>query len=131
MNTFRFNLNKALADATNYSTATVNANVREDLRVWLNFLNCNAKFVPVNHDLSEPPLGSLNFFIGTQQDGRQTLDAVVIVGHGPKHNPSISTVVAGFFSTEAKDENNKRLNNKTATLEMLALLLPLLLSEST
>jgi hypothetical protein len=62
LNSFKFNLNKALAtDITNGSTL-VDSPLIEDLRIWQNFLTCQEKWIPIPHEKQEPPLACVNFW---------------------------------------------------------------------
>ncbi len=133
LNSFKFNLNATLAQAMRSDPTSLSQNARKDLSVWLNFLNCEGKWNPIPHEPTNPPLRALNFWmdaagflnnaIWTPEIGYSTIgtnmDGETILGYQSWWNKE--------FISRAVDSTGKRFGNKTGTLEIMALLLPLLL----
>jgi hypothetical protein len=133
MNIFKFNLNTILASLSKNLPATLNVKARKDLQVWKNFLNHPTKWIPISPVKDDPPLATISF----------TTDAAGFseiskwsgnIGSGVLGTDMNEEPILGFqmwwpkeFITLATDNKGKRFGNKTTTLEMIALLLPLLL----
>jgi hypothetical protein len=133
LNTFKFNINISLAEALKSSPISLSNNTRKDLEVWLNFLSKPNLWIPIPHEPIDPPLGTVNFW--TDAAGfpdNATWDSKI--GFGALGTNTEGDTILGYqswwdkwFITQARDNKSKRFGNKTATLEMFALLLPLLL----
>jgi hypothetical protein len=133
LNGFKFNLNKALATAITNGLASVDNTLLEDLRIWHNFLTYQDKWLPTPHEKQEPPLACINFWTDaagfTDNSSRQSdrgcgvyssdIDENTILGYQPWWPKK--------FIMEVRDNSNKCFGNKTTTLEMITILLPLLL----
>jgi hypothetical protein len=127
MNIFKFNLNTILASLSKNLPATLNVKTRKDLQVWRNFLNHPTKWIPICPVKDDPSLATISF----------TTDAAGFsgnIGCGVLGTDMNEDTILGFqmwwpkeFITLATDNKGKRFGNKTTTLEMIALLLPLLL----
>jgi hypothetical protein len=61
MNCFKFNVNSVLANATNNGKARVTPLIKDDLRVWRNFLSSKEQWLPIPHEKHDPPIACLNF----------------------------------------------------------------------
>jgi hypothetical protein len=133
LNTFKYNLNADLSKALKSSPIPLGSNSRKDLEVWLNFLTHNDPWIPIPREPIDPPLATINFWsdaAGFPNNASWTSD----IGYGVIGTNTESDTILGYqswwnkwFITQATDNKQKRFGNKTATLEMLALLLPLLL----
>jgi hypothetical protein len=133
LNTFMFNQNATIAEALKNESATLNENARKDLSVWLNFLENKENWIPIPNEPTDPPLGTLNIWTdaaGFPDNAIWTTD----IGYGTVGTNMDGDTILGYqswwdkwFITNAEDSNGKRFGNKTGTLEMMALLLPLLL----
>jgi hypothetical protein len=133
LNIFKLNLNNTLSDATANGSVTLSEDARKDLSVWLNFL-IQGKWIPISHEISapRPPLASVNFWsdaAGYPDNAVWTSD----IGCGVVGTTADGDTILGYqlwwdkhFISKAKDRKGKRFGNKTSTLEMIALLLPLL-----
>jgi hypothetical protein len=136
LNTFKFNLNKALATAITNGSTPVDKPMKKDLKIQLNFLTCQERWIPILNEKSEPPLACLNFWMDAAGFSDNSLWSSDI-GCWVYGSDIYENTILGYqlwwpknFITEAKDYSNKRFGNKTTTLEMIALLLPLLLIPS-
>jgi hypothetical protein len=98
---------------------------------------CKDKYIPIYHEPNEPPLGTLNFLSdvsGFSNNSIRTPD----IGCGLIGTNVDEDTILGYqlwwskhLITKAKNIHNKRFGNKIATLEMVALVLPFLLSKLT
>jgi hypothetical protein len=133
MNIFKFNLNKILAALTKGQSVSLNTKARRDLQVWGNFLTHPTKWIPICPLQDNPPLATISFTTdaaGFSETSKWTSN----IGCGVIGLDENNDTILGFqmwwprdFITSATDNMGKRFGNKTATLEMIALLLPLLL----
>jgi hypothetical protein len=133
MNTFKFNLNSDLSKALKSSPVTLSQYSRNDLKVWINFLTHPDPWIPIPHEPSDPPLATWNFWTdaaGLPNNASWTSD----IGFGVIGTNTEDNTILGYqywwdkwFITQATDNKQKRFGNKTATLEMFAILLPFLL----
>ncbi len=62
LNVFKFNLNNALSHATTTNSVFLGKDASKDLSVWLNFVNHQEKWIPIPHEISAPPLATINFW---------------------------------------------------------------------
>jgi hypothetical protein len=132
LNIFKLNLNNALSDAIANGSVTLSKDARNDLLVWLNFLNHKENWIPIPREITAPPLASVNYWsdaAGFPDNAVWTSD----IGCGVVGTTADGDTILGYqlwwnrnFITKAKDKHGKRFGNKTSTLEMIALLLPLL-----
>jgi hypothetical protein len=133
LNIFKWNLNSALSEAIANGSVFLGKEARDELLVWWNFLNHQEKWIPIPHEVSAPPLASVNFWsdaAGFPDNAVWTSD----IGCGVVGTTVDGNTILGYqlwwdkhFITKAKDKNGKRFGNKTSTLEMIALLLPILI----
>jgi hypothetical protein len=132
LNVFKFNLNNALSHATTTNSVFLGKDASKDLSVWLNFVNHQEKWIPIPHEISAPPLATINFWsdaAGFPDNAIWTSD----LGCGAIGTSVEGETILGFqlwwdrpFITKAVDPLGKRFGNKTSTLEMIALMIPLL-----
>ncbi len=132
LNILKLNLNNALSESMVNGSVTLNREAVKDLSVWLNFLNHQEKWIPIPHEISAPPLASVNFWsdaAGFPDNAVWTSD----IGCGVVGTTVDGNTILGYqlwwnkhFITRATDKHGKRFGNKTSTLEMIALMLPLL-----
>ena len=133
MNIFKFNLNKILASLTKGELAELNTKSINDLQVWGNFLSHPTKWIPICPLRDDPPLATISFTTdaaGFSDSSKWSSN----IGCGVIGLNENDDTILGFqmwwpkqFITAATDNLGKRFGNKTATLEMIAILLPLLL----
>jgi hypothetical protein len=133
MNIFKFNLNQILATLTKNQSATLNAKTRCDLQVWGNFLTHPTKWILICPLKDDPPLATISFTTdaaGFSENSEWSGN----IGCGVIGTDINDDTILGFqmwwpkeFIVSATDNKGKRFGNKTTTLEMIALLLPLLL----
>jgi hypothetical protein len=131
MNCFKFNVNSVLSSAINNGKAHVTHLIKDDLRIWKNFLT-SKEWLPIPHEKYDPPLACLNFWsdaAGFPDNGIWTSD----IGCGIYGSDIDGNTILGFqiwwpkpFITTAMDNKGKRFGNKTTTLEMIAILIPFL-----
>jgi hypothetical protein len=133
MNIFKFNLNQILAKLTRNQPASLDTKSRQDLQVWGNFLTYPTRWLPICPPKDDPPLATISFTTdaaGFSENSKWSGN----IGCGVIGTDAANDTILGFqmwwpknFITSATDNKGKRFGNKTATLEMVALLLPLLL----
>jgi hypothetical protein len=135
MNNFRYHLNKLLATLINGSTLKLplSTESKNDLQVWYNFLQYQKNWIPICHPVDHPPLCTKTFYS----------DAAGFPKHATWRN-NIGCGVVGLdevddtclafqlwwpkdFITTKTDNKGSRFGDKTATLEQIGILLPLLL----
>jgi hypothetical protein len=137
LKSFRQPINRCVvnipSNAAPSTPVVISAEAKKDLQVWANYLCCEFKWLPISRELSSPPIWRKEFVsdaaglpesadidsgpgcgnVGFKEDG------TVIFAHQliwPRH-----------FIEEAKDEANVRFGDKTTTLEVIGLLMPLVL----
>jgi hypothetical protein len=133
MNIFKFNLNQILAKLTKNQPTTLDAKSRQDIQVWGNFLTHPTRWLPICPPRDDPPLATISFTTdaaGFSENSKWSGN----IGCGVIGTNVENDTILGFqirwpksFITSATDNKGKRFGNKTSTLEMVALLLPLLL----
>jgi hypothetical protein len=130
---FKPNLNAVLSSLLKGYHTKITDKAKDDLRVWKNFLSHPCQWIPICPEKTDPPLATYTF----------TSDAAGFannstwrdkIGYGVIGVNANDDTVFGYqawwpkdFITSAKDNKGKRFGNKTATLEMIAILLPFLL----
>jgi hypothetical protein len=62
LNSFKFNLNKAVAQAITEGSTKISIQLLDDLKVWNNFLQIPEFWLPIPHEKHEPPISCLNFW---------------------------------------------------------------------
>jgi hypothetical protein len=97
------------------------------LAFYVHYLNNQEKWVPIPHEISAPPLASVNFWsdaAGFPDNAVWTSD----IGCGVVGTTVDGNTLLGYqlwwnkhFSTKATDKHGQRFGNKTSTLEMIAL----------
>jgi hypothetical protein len=133
MNIFKYNLNQILATLTKNQPTTLDAKSRQDIQVWGNFLTHPTRWLPICPPRDDPPLATISFTTdaaGFSENSKWSGN----IGCGVIGTNVENDTILGFqmwwpkdFITSATDNKGKRFGNKTSTLEMIALLLPLLL----
>jgi hypothetical protein len=116
LKTFKFNLNASLSEALRSSP-----------------ISHPDHWIPIPCEPIDPPLGTINFWsdaAGFPDNASWSSD----IGYGTIGTNAEGDTILGYqswwnkwFITQARDNKHKRFGNKTATLEMFALLLPLML----
>jgi hypothetical protein len=133
MNIFKFNLNEYLAMKTKNIPTTLEAKARKDLQVWANMLLHPTKWIPIHPEKTHPPLATIKFFsdaAGMADNGKRSGNiGCGVIGMDPDGNTLLGYQMwwPESFITTATDIKGKRFGNKTTTLEMIGILLPLLL----
>jgi hypothetical protein len=131
---FRFNLNKTLA-ACNVmpEPVTVPDPAFQELNVWRNFLLDEEEWVPICHPPHPPPICTKIFYsdaAGFPKNGSWKANigcGVVGLDEGSDTCFAYQLWWPKTFITEKTDEKGARFGSKTATLEQIGVLLPLLL----
>jgi hypothetical protein len=134
LSNFKFNLNSCLASFTpECAYLPLPPSAKVELKVWKNFLLDNVGWFPISHPQHPPPICTKVFFTdaaGFSSKSRWSGNiGCGVVGL----NENQDTLLAfqfwwpKKFITEAMDNKGKRFGDKTATLEQIAILLPLLL----
>jgi hypothetical protein len=136
LNSFKFNLNKAVAQAITEGSTKISIQLLDDLKVWNNFLQIPEFWLPIPHEKHEPPIACLNFWTnaaGFPDNAIWTSN----IGCGVYGSNINGDTILGFqlwwpknFISKNQDNLNKRFGNKTTTLEMIAILLPFILIPS-
>jgi hypothetical protein len=133
MNIFKFNLNEFLAMKTKNIPATLEPKAKKDLQVWANMLLHPTKWIPIQPEITHPPLATIKFFsdaAGMADNGKWNGNiGCGVIGLDPDGNTLLGYQMwwPKSFITTAIDIKGKRFGNKTTTLEMIGILLPLLL----
>jgi hypothetical protein len=133
INIFKFNLKKYLASVTKGQPAEIGNKAGKDVQVWKNFLTHPTKWIPIHPGKNEPPLATFKFFsdaAGLADNSHWTNN----IGCGVIGLDTDNNTILGYqmwwpkeFITTKRDNRGKRFGNKTTTLEMIRILLPLLL----
>jgi hypothetical protein len=133
MNIFKFNLNEYLALKSKGLPATLDTKAKKDLQVWVNMLLHPTKWIPIHPEKVDPPLATIKFFsdaAGMADNGRWSENiGCGVIGLDPDNNTLLGYQMwwPKNFITTSRDIKGKRFGNKTTTLEMVGILLPLLL----
>ncbi len=132
---FRFNILKCLKALENDSIRLIplTAAAVAEMTVWWNFLNDPDPWIPICHPPNHPPLCTKTFISDAagcprNNNNSEKIGCGVI---GLNESGSVCLIIqlwwpVSFISTQ-KDSKGKRFGEKTATLEQIGLLLPLLL----
>jgi hypothetical protein len=133
MATFKYNLNIYLANTLKEFKAYNNEKVRNDLRVWQNFLNHPDTWIPICPEKTDPPLATVNFTsdaAGCPDNSSWTSE----IGCGVIGLNADGNTILGYqlwwpkeFITSKRDNRGVRFGNKTSTLEIIGILLPFIL----
>jgi hypothetical protein len=132
---FRFNILKCLKALDNdpVRLITLTAPAVSEMTVWWNFLNDPDPWVPICHPPNHPPLCTKTFFsdaAGCPKNSKNTgkIGCGVI---GLNESGSVCLIAQlwwpSSFILSQKNSKGKRFGEKTATLEQIGLLLPLVL----
>jgi hypothetical protein len=135
MNNFRYHLNKLLATLINDSSPKLLLNIEStnDLRVWLNFLQDQSNWIPICHPVDHPPLCTKIFYSDAAGFPKQaTWKSNIgcgVVGLDEKNDTCLAFQLwwPKDFITTKTDNKGSRFGDKTATLEQIGILIPLLL----
>ena len=131
---FRFCLNKHLAKMISQkcSSTDLDQNAIDELRTWHGFFEDTTQWVPIAHPVSHPPQctkvfvsDAAGFPNGTVWRGNLGCG---VVGLG-ENSDTILTLQLWWpkkFITTEKDSLGRRFGNKTATLEQIGIVLPLI-----
>jgi hypothetical protein len=133
MSIFKPNLNSVLSSLLKGHQTTITDKAKDDLRVWKNLLSHLCQWIPICPEKTDPPLATYTFTSDAAgfADNSTWRD---VIGCGVIGVNADDDTVFGYqtwwpkkFITSAKDNKGKRFGNKTATLEMIAIILPFLL----
>ncbi len=136
LNSFKFNLNRAVAQAITQGSTKISAQLLDDLKVWDNFIQHSEFWLPIPHEKHEPPIACLNFWTdaaGFPDNAIWTTNIGCEVYGSDINGETILAYQLWWpknFITKNKDNQDKRFGNKTTTLEMIAILLPFILIPS-
>ncbi len=133
LNSFKHPLNIMLAESLNNGSARWSDEAIRDLKVWAGFLSDVKNRLPIPHPLQEPPLCTKVFHsdaAGLQKNSKSS-DRIGcgILGI----NETGDTMLAfqlwwpDSFAKQKTDSKGSRFGSKTATLEMIGVILPFLL----
>jgi hypothetical protein len=104
LNSFKFNLNKAVAQAITEGSTKINVQLLDDLKVWNNFLLTPEFWLPIPHEKHEPPIACLNLWT----------DAAGFPDNGI-WTPNIGCGVYGSTSTETPYSASSSGGQKTSS----------------
>jgi len=120
---------KAPADTTVY----ISAEARSDLLIWAGFLKSDFKWLPICRAYAEPPMLCKEFASDAAGLSDQA-DFASLPGCGNVGFDEEGKIIfanqftwPNFFITQARDDSGVRYGDKTTTLEMIGLLMPMLL----
>ncbi len=133
LTTFKYNLNICLANTLKGFKAYNNEKVRNDLRVWQNFLSHQETWIPICPEKTDPPLAIISF----TSDAARCPDNsswTSEIGCGVIVLNADGNMILGYqlwwpkeFITLKRDNQGIRFGNKTSTLEIIGILLPFIL----
>ena len=137
MKIFRMSLNQVIgkinSDAPSSTIVLVSTQAREDLKVWKNWLTSDLKWLPIPPVDNNPPL-CYKEFVSDAAGLADTADIRTKPGCGNVGFCESGKIIfanqffwPAKFIQEAKDEKDVRFGDKTTTLEMIGLIMPLLL----
>ncbi len=133
MSIFKPNLNKHLSRLLKGYNVKITKKAADDLKVWKNLLSHPCQWIPICPETTEPPLATYTFTTDAAgfADNSTWKDKI---GIGAVGENTEGDTIFGYqawwpkeFITTATDNKGKRFGNKTATLEMIAIISPLLL----
>jgi len=137
MKLFRQPINQCLAGidsaAPDCTPVLITEQAKDDLKVWAGFLSCDLKWLPIGVEYSEPPRVCREF-VSDAAGLAHTASISVSPGIGNVGFCEQGTVIFAHqmfwpadFITSLTDEKGVRFGDKTTTLEMIGLLMPLIL----
>ncbi len=137
MKIFRMSLNQVIgkinSDAPSSTIVLVSTQAKEDLKVWKNWLTSGLKWLPIPPVDTNPPLCYIEFVLDAAGLA-DTADIRTKPGCGNVGFCESGKIIfanqffwPAKFIQEAKDEKEVRFGDKTTTLEMIGLIMPLLL----
>jgi hypothetical protein len=112
----------------------ISAEAKDDLLVWAGFLSNEFRWLPINREVHAPPIRYKEFV--TDAAGlSDTADSWKLPGCGCVGFGEDGTVIFANqllwpekFISDGVDEKNVRFGDKTTTLEMIGLLMPMVLA---
>jgi hypothetical protein len=112
----------------------ISAEAKDDLLVWAGFLSSEFRWLPINREVHAPPIRYKEFV--TDAAGlSDTADSWKLPGCGCVGFGEDGTVIFANqllwperFISNGIDEKNVRFGDKTTTLEMIGLLMPMILA---
>jgi hypothetical protein len=133
LNSFKHPLNMMLAECLTNETASWTSDAKNDLKIWSGFLSDMENRMPIPHPNYGPPLCTKNFYsdaAGFPQNGKWKGE----IGCGVMGINELGDMMLAFqiwwpeaFAKIKTDSKGCRFGNKTATLEMIGVILPFLL----
>jgi hypothetical protein len=138
MKVFRQPLNLCLSDilsnADPNTLISISSAAKRDLQVWAGFLSSDFKWLPIPKEVCAPPIWHKEF-VSDAAGLADKADFWKRPGCGNVGFAEDGTIIFANqflwkeqFITDAVDEKNVRYGDKTTTLEMLGLLMPLVLA---
>jgi hypothetical protein len=138
MKVFKQPISQCLADipsdAKPDTLIKVTSEAKDDLLVWAGFLSSDFRWLPINRELHAPPL-RVREFVTDAAGLSDTADAWKKPGCGCVGFAEDGTIIFANqfewpeeFIRDAVDEKGVRYGDKTTTLEMIGLLMPILLA---
>jgi hypothetical protein len=137
MKLFKSEINKCVAtiasDAPAATVVTVSQQAKNDLQIWAGYLNSDFKWLPICRELWTPPIWHKEFVSDaaglTENAGTDTRPGCGNVGFREDGTIIFANQLTWpeKFIRDAKDEKHVRFGDKTTTLEMIGVLIPLLL----
>ena len=133
MRGFKHPLNKMLAQLEKRNFEKLSHEAWNDLKIWLNFLTDTDVWVPIAHKYCSPPIGCISF-CSDAAGWAKNLKSDQNVGCGSigfDYSGKIIFAHQLVWPSEiiklATDKSEKRIGDKTTTLEMMGVVLPFLL----
>jgi hypothetical protein len=130
MNIFKFNLNSLLAELLSEKHPSITTKIRNDLKIWQNFIWQPSPWIPICPEKTAPPIATLKFV----SDAAGLADNSKWSGCGVIGVDVENNTILGYqmwwpkeFISSERENKGKHFGNKTTTLEMIALILPLIL----
>jgi hypothetical protein len=133
LNSFKHPLNMMLADCLINGSASWKKDAKNDLKIWSGFLSDMGNKMPIPHPLHEPPLCTKVFYsdaAGFPKDSKRSSEiGCGVLGINETGNTMLAFQIwwPEAFARYKSDSKGSHFGSKTATLEMIGVILPFLL----
>jgi hypothetical protein len=133
LTSYKYNLNVSLSNLLKGFKAYNNEKIKQDLKVWKNFLVHPETWIPICPEKTDPPLSTISFTSDTagcpDNSSWSSNIGCGVIGLNADRN-----TILGYqmwwpeeFITTKRDNSGIRFSNKTSTLEIIGVLLPIVL----
>ncbi len=133
LTSYKYNLNVSLSNLLKDFKAYNNKKIKQDLKVWKNFLFHPETWIPICPEKTDPPLSTISFTsdaAGNPDNSSWSSN----IGCGVIGLNADGNTILGYqmwwpkeFIMTKRDNHSTRFSNKTSTLEIIGILLPFVL----